>query len=206
MPAGEAHALLSEPVVIEEKIDGANLGLSVGDDGRLRAQNRGQYLDLPQGGQFSRLPAWLAAHEADLAPELAGSLILFGEWCAARHSVTYDALPDWLLVFDIYDREAGRFWSATRRNEFCEKLGLPHVPTLFEGKTSLPALRKMLESQCSRFGGGGVEGVVIRRNDGSWLRGRAKLVRPDFTQAIDEHWRRRSIVWNRLTMSEAASA
>ncbi|KAB7549801.1 DNA ligase, partial [Verminephrobacter sp. Larva24] len=26
----------------------------------------------------------------------------------------------------------------------------------------------------------------------------AKLIRPDFTQAIDTHWRKRAIEWNRV--------
>lgn len=40
MSKAEAEAFLSGPVVVEEKIDGANLGLSVGPDGRIRASGR----------------------------------------------------------------------------------------------------------------------------------------------------------------------
>jgi len=40
----EVRELLNGEVVVEEKIDGANLGLSLAPDGSLRAQNRGQYL------------------------------------------------------------------------------------------------------------------------------------------------------------------
>lgn len=43
----EAEDILSGPVVLEEKLDGANLGFSVSPDGVLRAQNRGQYLPQP---------------------------------------------------------------------------------------------------------------------------------------------------------------
>ena len=53
----EAQALLADEVVVEEKLDGANLGLSLAPDGGLCAQNRGQYLYEPHAGQFSRLPA-----------------------------------------------------------------------------------------------------------------------------------------------------
>ena len=35
-------------VVVEEKLDGANLGLSLAADNTLRAQNRGQYLAEPR--------------------------------------------------------------------------------------------------------------------------------------------------------------
>ena len=51
----QAHELLSDDVVVAEKIDGANLGFSLDDSGRLRVQNRGQYLVEPFHGQFTRL-------------------------------------------------------------------------------------------------------------------------------------------------------
>ena len=49
----EAGALLSDVVSVEEKLDGANLGFSLGSDGQLRAQNRGQYLSAPHAGQWT---------------------------------------------------------------------------------------------------------------------------------------------------------
>ena len=112
----ETQVLLSGDVVVEEKLDGANLGLSLSPDGALRAQNRGQYLRDPHAGQFARLSAWLAQHEPGLRTVLRPELMLFGEWCAARHSLSYDTLPDWFLLFDVYDGCSGRFWSTSRRN------------------------------------------------------------------------------------------
>ena len=91
----EAEDILSGPVVLEEKLDGANLGFSVSPDGVLRAQNRGQYLPQPFHGQFARLGPWLAAHEDKLFDALGPHLVAFGEWCAARHSLDYATLPDW---------------------------------------------------------------------------------------------------------------
>ena len=32
--------------------------------------------------------------------QLGDRLILFGEWCAAQHSLDYETLPDWFLAFD----------------------------------------------------------------------------------------------------------
>jgi len=37
-----------------------------------------------------------------------------------------------------------------------------------------------------------------------WLQARVKLVRPDFAQAIDAHWRSRRIEWNRRTFENLA--
>jgi ATP-dependent RNA circularization protein (DNA/RNA ligase family) len=196
LPAADANALLSGEVVIEEKLDGANLGVSVAEDGGLRLQNRGQYLVPPFGGQFSRATAWVERRQDELAPALGNDLILFGEWCAARHSIVYDHLPDWFLAFDVYDRAAGRFWSVVRRNTWVNRLGIPVVPALTRRRTTLAEVKTLVMTRTSHFGATPLEGVVIRRDGAEFLEQRAKLVRPDFAQAIEEHWRRRRIEWN----------
>jgi hypothetical protein len=45
--------------------------------------------------------------------------------------------------------------------------------------------------------------VILRHDNLQWCEGRAKLVRPDFTQAIEEHWRSRPIEWNGIDYSLA---
>lgn len=195
----EVTALLAGDVVVEEKLDGANVGLSLAPEGRLRAQNRGQYLAEPHAGQFARLAAWLAQHSDGLRAVLKPNLILFGEWCAARHSLDYDSLPDWFSLFDVYDREAGRFWSTSGRNELANNAGLVTVPQVLHGKATLPALKKMVSDTASRYRAGALEGVVVRRESTQWCEARAKLVRPDFTQTIETHWRKRALEWNSTT-------
>ena len=203
----DAQALLSNEVVVEEKLDGANLGFSVGSDGALQTQNRGAYLQAPYHGQFARLGSWLALHEAALSGALDEQLIAFGEWCAARHSLDYDQLPDWWLLFDIYDRREQRFWSTQRRNELAQRFGLATVPQQHRGQLSLVQLKQWVFTDDSCYRHGYMEGLVVRQEDKDWLHTRGKLVRPDFTQAIGEHWRGRMIEWNRLAqpMRRAAS-
>ncbi|GMU42636.1 MAG: RNA ligase family protein [Xanthomonadales bacterium] len=201
LSAAEAKALLASDVVVEEKLDGANLGFSLSAEGDLLAQNRGQYLAEPHAGQFARLPAWISVHHDALLDVLQPSLMVFGEWCAARHSLDYGALPDWFLVFDVYDRDAGRFWSTRRRNALAETAGLATVREVFRGQATLPQLKQLVTTASSRFRDGPMEGIVVRRESASWCEARAKLVRPDFTQAIATHWRKRAIEWNRLDVS-----
>ena len=201
----EAQTLLAEAVVIEEKLDGANLGLSISPDGTLWAQNRGQYLIAPYAGQFERLGHWIDAREDALFDALGENLILFGEWCAARHSVAYDHLPDWFLVFDVYDRSVCCFWSTARRDALARSLGLSVAPTLFRGKTALPELETLVQSASSRFQADHLEGIVIRQESLEWLIARAKLVRPDFIQHIGDHWRRRTVEWNRLDRARSVT-
>ena len=174
----EAEDILSGPVVLEEKLDGANLGFSVSPDGVLRAQNRGQYLPQPFHGQFARLGPWLAAHEDKLFDALGPHLVAFGEWCAARHSLDYATLPDWWMLFDVYDRQEQRFWSTPRRNAWAAEIGFTSVPRQFRQ--------------------GHLEGIVVRRENADWLENRAKLVRADFTQTIEAHWKSRALEWNRV--------
>lgn len=205
LAADEVAALLAHDVVVEEKLDGANLGLSLDPEGGLRAQNRGQYLDAPHAGQFARLPMWLEQHGDALHNALQPHLILFGEWCAARHSLDYAALPDWFLLFDVYDRTAGRFWSVPRRNALASEAGLMTVPQLLRATTTVTDLKQMVASHPSHYREGVLEGVVVRSDSLDWCEARAKLVRSDFTQTIETHWRKRAIEWNRVDYSVKAA-
>lgn len=198
----DAEILLAGEVVIEEKIDGANLGFSIGSDGLLWVQNRGQYLLPPFTGQFAQLGKWLDLHQDRLLDALTESLIVFGEWCAARHSLNYDQLPDWWLMFDVYEREAERFWSTVRRDELAALLGVSVVPCVYQGRVTMTQLKKHILGEASRFRQGDAEGVIVRSEDAVWLQKRAKLVRPNFTQAITKHWRNRVVEWNRIAYTQ----
>jgi len=202
LTAPEAAALLAGEVVLEEKMDGANLGLSLSADGELRAQNRGQYLTKPHAGQFARLTAWLAQYDNTIGNALLEHseqrLMLFGEWCAARHSLDYTRLPSLFLLFDVLEAATGRFWSSARRDVLAARLGLATTPQLARGRFKLTELTEKLEQWPSRFRNGPMEGIIVRRESDQWCEKRAKLVRADFTQEITAHWSRRPIEWNRL--------
>lgn len=193
----EARAILSRDLVVEEKVDGANLGLSVDGSGVLRAQNRGAYITTDHTPpQFKTLERWLAPKRDDIAAALFPDLVLFGEWCYAVHSVRYTRLPDWFLAFDVYDRVERVFWSAARRDALLAELGIAPVPKLGSGRFDLPGLVGLLGR--SELAEGPAEGLYVRAEDGQHLLARAKLVRAEFVQAIDEHWSRRALEKNSL--------
>lgn len=193
----EVADLLSVDLVVEEKIDGANLGFSTSEDGELLCQNRGAYLRREFAHeQFRPLWSWLATRSDALADALWPDLMLFGEWCAAVHSVEYDALPDWFLGFDVYDRAEGRFFDTARRDALIAALGLVPVPRIAAGRYSIETLKALMGD--SRAGSIPMEGIVVRRDADGWNVMRAKLVRPAFTQAIDEHWSRQTLRRNAL--------
>lgn len=194
----EVDAILSEEVAVEEKLDGANIGISLDEAGELRVQNRGQYLQAPYRGQFSRLSGWLAQYRYALSDLLDPDTILFGEWCAAVHSIEYPRLPDWFLLFDLYDRKAGRFASQAQRNAIAAEAGLTVVPEVLRGRFELGELLADLEKRQSLYSDALVEGFVVRRDSGAWCAARGKVVRADFTQAIESHWSQKALRWNRV--------
>lgn len=192
----ERNEMLANLLVVEEKIDGANLAISFGENGNLVLQNRGTLLSEPFWGQWKKLRSWLNNHEETLFDALGIELILCGEWCYATHSVYYDSLPDWFLAFDIYQKSNKRFWSLKKRHELLTQINLHEVPKLNQGRFSLKEIVELLSQ--SRYGSTQAEGIYLRQDEGDWLVSRAKVVRAEFIQTMEEHWTRSQLQTNRL--------
>lgn len=80
----------SSRCLITEKVDGANVGISLSDFKALQVQNRAHWVS--NDPQFKKLEAWLERHRVELYALLdrqnegfAGRFVLFGEWLAATH-------------------------------------------------------------------------------------------------------------------------
>lgn len=192
----KAELFLTQHLYVEEKIDGANIGFSLNSQKQLQIQQRSEYLRTPYTGQFKPLEKWLAVYGKDLQDLLVEypHLLLFGEWCAAKHSVPYTHLPNLFLLFDVYDTNQ-HFWSRKRRDELAALLGLSTVPLLDQGQYQLPQLISKLCNP-SLYHAGPPEGLILRQDSKRWCEARAKLVRPDFTQSIESHWKTKPIIWN----------
>lgn len=199
----EADSLLANPLIVEEKVDGANIGISVAPPEALVVQNRGTILGPSAHPQFAPLWPWLAQRRLALIRALGDHLTLYGEWCFAVHSVAYSALPDYFLAFDVYDRTVDRFFSTLRRNEFCAQLGISTVPTVARGVQTRSSLLGMMGK--SEFSSEMAEGLYLRQEDDRHLVCRAKLVRAEFVQSIEEHWMKRPMVRNRLAPLQKSS-
>ena len=136
-------ALAGRFVVVEEKVDGANAGIALGDDGRLRLQSRGHILTGgPRERHFDLFKRWAASHAEALARVCADGATLYGEWLYAKHTVFYDQLPHYFLEFDLRDRD-GQFWSTARRAAHLAACGaaavVRQVPVLWAGVVDDPA-------------------------------------------------------------------
>mgnify|MGYP003618003730 CR=1 FL=1 len=81
--------------------------------------------------------------------------------------------------------------------------GLSTVPRVSIDRTTLAAPKQLVMDTHSRYRAvQPLEGVVVRRESIDWCEARAKLVHPDFVQAIDTHWRKRTIEWNRADWTQ----
>lgn len=104
--------IAGQSLVVTEKVDGSNCGISFSDSGELLLQSRGHYLTGgPRERHFDQLKAWTETHRAALWEILGSRYLMFGEWMAAKHTVFYDNLPHLFLEFDIYDKVDGIFWT-----------------------------------------------------------------------------------------------
>lgn len=195
--AEDAERLLVEPVRVEEKMDGANLGISF-DQEQIRFQSRGAFIGSGRTApQFQLLWGWFGDRRESLRTALGDRYLLFGEWLYARHTIAYDELPDYFLAFDVWDRETEEFLSAARRGEICEQTGIYEVPLLFEGVLgSAEALKRLLGP--SRYGHEPAEGLYLRLEQEGKLALRAKFVRSGWVPADDDHWSQGPLETNQL--------
>ena len=209
---GEAESLrfLADPsLIVEEKVDGTNVGIHFGADGGMSLQCRGHLIAEGMHPQYDLFKRWASAKRPMLEDRLGDRFILFGEWAYARHSVHYRRLPHYFLEFDVYDKEAGAFLDLDRRMELIDGAGIPTVPVLYRGPLDREKLPALIGP--SRFGSQFdnpltgrtddlMEGLYLRTEAGGVVTGRAKLVRPEFVERVKQsaHWQHQAMVPNLL--------
>lgn len=127
--------LRNNHLVIEEKMDGANCGISF-VNGELMLQSRGHYLT---GGyrerHFSMFKSWANTYKHELHEILEDDkYIMFGEWLYAKHTIYYDSLPSYFMEFDIYDTDSNKYLSTQLRHRKLENYKFIHsVPVIMDG-------------------------------------------------------------------------
>jgi hypothetical protein len=127
-------SLAGRHLVIEEKLDGANAGISFDAAGKLWLQSRGHFLT---GGSrekhFDLFKRWAWTHAGALHAALGQRFVLYGEWLYAKHTVFYDRLSHYFLEFDVLDTETGTFLGTEGRRGLRNGLPVASVPVLRTG-------------------------------------------------------------------------
>lgn len=218
--------LYGQHVILEEKLDGSNSGISFDSDANIRLQSRGHFL---MGGarekQFNLLKTWANAHLDALFDILSDRYVMYGEWLFCKHAVFYDHLPHYFFEFDIYDTVDQIFLSTKRRKAMLAGSPVFSVPVLFEGifskgndvnnylRDSLYKTanwKAKLEETGERYSihnpmDGTMdnrmsEGLYIKVEDEEKVLRRMKYIRAGFRQTITEteHWFSKPILPNQL--------
>jgi hypothetical protein len=223
------HAAWSRlAAVVEEKVDGANAGISF-EDGALVLQSRGHILSGgPREVQFNLLKQWAREYEYALRDVLGDRYVAFGEWCYAKNRIFYDALPAYFIEFDIFDKTTSNFLSTPRRRILLAGSPLASVAVIHTGvfgkvnsfglfigpsRYKTDRWREMFdalmigglarhydasETDDSRL----MEGIYVKVEDDEKVVGRMKLPRIEFekVRTDDAKWLRRPLFPNQCSL------
>jgi hypothetical protein len=204
-----ARFIADESLIVEEKIDGTNVGIHFTSEGELVLQCRGHLITEGMHPQYDLFKQWTVVKRFVLEERLEDRFILFGEWMYARHSIHYRQLPHYFFEFDIFDKEQEAFLSLKQRLVLLEGTGIQTVPVIQIGAVSRKQLERLIgpsiydsqfENPLTKRIDNLMEGLYLRTEAGGTVSGRAKFVRPEFVEKVKEstHWQHQQMVPNLL--------
>lgn len=180
-------------VVVTEKMDGENTTM-------YRDHMHARSLD----SRHHPSRSWVKALHSQIAHLIPAGWRVCGENLYARHSIAYEGLTSYFVVFSIWDeRNVCLSWADTV--EWAALLGLEVAPVLWSGVWDARALMQLAdELDLTRQ-----EGYVVRDADAfafeDFTTHIAKWVRPDHVQT-DQHWMHGPIIPNGLASDDHAPA
>lgn len=206
----ESQAFIADAsLIVEEKMDGTNVGIHFSSPGCMVLQCRGHEITAGMHPQYDLFKQWAAVKAETLEIILEDRYILYGEWLYAKHSVHYRALPHYFFEFDMLDKQTGNFLDLEARMKLLDGSGIHTVPVVARGAIAPNELKSLIRA--SRFDSvfenpltgredNLMEGLYLRTEANGVVTGRAKIVRPEFVEKIkqSEHWQHQVMVPNRL--------
>jgi hypothetical protein len=207
--AESEQLIADESLIVEEKIDGTNVGIHFTSGGEMVLQCRGHLITEGMHPQYDLFKQWVAVKRFVLEERLEDRFILFGEWVYARHSVHYRQLPHYFFEFDLYDKDEEAFISLDLRQSLLDGLGIETVPVLHSGPLDRDELCHLIgpslfdgqfEDPVTNRTDSLMEGLYLRIEADDKVSGRAKFVRPEFVEKVNHstHWQHQALVPNLL--------
>lgn len=206
----ESKRFIADPsLIVEEKIDGTNVGIHFNEQGEMVLQCRGHYITEGMHPQYDLFKQWAAVKRHVLEQQLENRFILFGEWVYARHSVYYRRLSHYFFEFDIYDKRRQAFLNLKQRLLLLNGTGIQTVPVIHSGPLQKKSLEELIgpsqfdsqfENPVTNQTDNLMEGLYFRTEADGIVTGRAKFVRPEFVEKIKQstHWQHQVMVPNGL--------
>ena len=177
----------------QEKVDGANMGVSWLDDAPV-LRNREHILKkgytkikTPSKKQFTSAWNWVHAHKEDIQQisDLCYSPItIYGDWMFAQHSLHYDKLPDLFIAYDIWSVEDDSYLSPELVDELLSKTSISYIKPHKITFNSIQEIIDLSEKE-SLYRTGIREGIVIKHANGRLCTSMYKVVNKLFTRRED---------------------
>lgn len=186
----EASIIFNSSILIQEKIDGANCGMTFLDGhpvvrSRTKILRKGQDLKNPSLKQFASAWNWMHENQQKFE-QLAeiGPYSVYGEWMIQQHGMVYDRLSDWFIAYDLYDYEKQHFLAAHISDQILKSLMFETIPALIllDSKIVSYEFLEELANKTSFFSEQLREGIIVKTFDEQWTTGRFKMVRQGFDQ------------------------
>jgi hypothetical protein len=155
----ETDGILNEQLVVQEKVDGANISL-FWFNGEVRCGTRTRMLPNDGSESFNGFVEAVAANKKihDFL-EKNQSLILYGEWLV-KHTITYpDAAYRKIYLFDVFDKETEKFFAQDKVEEISKELEVEYPFIFASGKMTEEDIKDFVgKSNIAPAG----EGVVLK--------------------------------------------
>lgn len=180
-------------VWVQEKIDGANMGISWFDDAPI-IRNREHILKkgyskikTPAKKQFTSAWNWVHSHEQDIKTiqkTWQSPITIYGEWMNYVHSIKYNKLPDYFIAYDIWSVEDNKFLAPDIVENLLLGTNISYIKPIEVQFNSLNDIITMSEKK-SDYRDGIVEGIVLKTKTGDFLDSTWKIVNKHFQRRLD---------------------
>lgn len=206
----ESKTLIADQsLIVEEKIDGTNVGIHFSTAGNLILQCRGHLIGEGMHPQYDLFKQWAEVKRPVLEDRLQDRFLMFGEWVYARHSIHYRKLTHYFYEFDIYDKKLEMFLDLETRLSILSDTGIQTVPVVHRGSVKRQDLERLVgpsafdshfENPLTNRIDHLMEGLYLRTESQGSVTRRAKWVRPEFVEKIKQstHWQHQQMVPNQL--------
>lgn len=185
-------AFVGKEVVVTLKMDGENTTM-YNDFIHARSINSGSH----------QSRNWVKGLWSQISYLIDDNMRICGENLYAVHTVKYDNLESYFQVFSIWINNKCLSWKETK--EYCEIIGLKHIPVIYEGVYNSELIKQLFESYNNQ------EGYVVRLADeftyGDFRKSIGKYVRPEFRQQLNQshgHWISKKIEINNVVETKTA--
>lgn len=214
----------NKTIVIEEKMDGTQVGIKFDNKDSLILFSRNNNLLYVEDRQFDLLKQWAHQLKATLWDLLGTTYIMYAEWMYACHSIYYDLLPNYFLEYDIYNSKQQSWLNTIQRHKMLKDSTIQSVKVI-QSKT---VLNQNIIQDCNQLITSSnfksenwrenlcnyqlslveqsdlMEGLYLKFEDHNHTIGRSKFVRKDFINFVmnSKHWKSRQMIINKINNLE----